>query len=102
MSLTNELTPGRLERIRQNHSAGDHYAELGQADIGLLLEEIDAAYNRGFAEGSGNEGAYQRDLARLRACWAEALENVAARNQEIEQLKLENQRLQALFDGAFT
>lgn len=43
--------------------------------------EIDAAHSRGFAEGSGNEGEYQREIARL---------------------KLENQRLQALFDGAFT
>lgn len=44
--MTNEkLTPGRLERIRQNHSAGDHYAELGQADIGLLLGEIERLLN---------------------------------------------------------
>lgn len=65
--MTNaKLTPGRLERIRRDHSAGDHYAELGQADIGLLLGEIDAAYSRGFAVGSGNEGEYQREIARLR------------------------------------
>jgi hypothetical protein len=31
---------------------------------------------------------------RLRDCWAEALQNVAARNEEIEQLRAEVERLQ--------
>src|SRR6267378_5950474 len=57
-AVNEKLTPSRLERIRQDHLAGDPYAELSQEDIGLLLGEVTAAYNRGFAEGSGNEGAY--------------------------------------------
>lgn len=39
-----------------------------------------AAYNRGFANGSGDEGAYQRKIARLKADrkhTSDMLENVA-------------------------
>jgi hypothetical protein len=58
-----------------------------------------AAYNRGFATGSGNEGAYQREIAQLKACWAEALENVTARNQEIERLQKREKDLMDVIDG---
>ena len=59
------LTPGRLEQIRRNHSYGDHYAELGQADIGLLLGEIDLLQGR--LQKINDRWPHVTDVERLRA-----------------------------------
>lgn len=69
--LTNPIGAAEaVTMLREWDSLDDHrVADL----IERLTRERDEAYNKGFACGSGDEGAYQREIARLRA----ALERIA-------------------------
>lgn len=53
------------ERVKAARERGDISADLC-ADI---LQGIEESYNKGFAIGSGDEGAYQREIERLWKAW---------------------------------
>jgi len=57
------------------------------------LSQVDAAYNRGFAEGSGNEGEYQREISQLKLHAAEAEREMLSQSEKRQLAQIEIDRL---------
>lgn len=66
---------------------------LAEEGLASATQEIQTR-DQQLKESVDHDAAYQRDLARLRACWAEALANVTIRNQQIERLRTSLEQIQ--------
>lgn len=90
--MTNDL----VIELRKLHSeiieSDGHECEMmalvrrGADEIAQLRSKVDASYNRGFAEGSGNEGEYQREITQHKRNLAWQSKEIDAQVQKIQRL----------------